>query len=145
MKKRGQLILNSLIGIILGGIAFVALPMIGHDCATGMICLKSAASKDIALIIDTICPYPYDIEIEYDYNLKGLIVDISQGSVKIYGKSSVTLEDGKIKEIRRDPTLKKYGFALISNSVEDLDIILNQPKTIIFKKEKGKVTITGTK
>lgn len=145
MRKRGQLILNSLIGIILGSIAFVALPLIGKACATGEICLKAAASKDIALIIDTLYSSPYDIEIQYDYNLKGLVVDISQGSVKIYGKSSVTLEGNEIKELRRDPTLKKYGFAPISNSVEDLNIILNQPKTIIFKKVNGEIIIIGTR
>jgi hypothetical protein len=145
MRKRGQLVFNSLVGIILGSIAFVMLPMIGKACATGEICLKAAASKDIALIIDSIYSYPYNIQIEYDYDLKGLIVDISQGSVKIYRKSSVTLEGNEIKEIRRDPTLKKYEFAPINNYVEDLNIVLDQPKTIIFKKEDGKLTIIGTK
>jgi hypothetical protein len=100
--------------------------------------LKTAATRDMALIIDAIYSSPYDIEIDYDYDLSKLIVDISQSSVKIYDASLVSVDNGIIQG--SDPNFAKYSFVPVDDNP---NIILDRPKRILFSKTDDGLNIIG--
>jgi hypothetical protein len=138
MKKRGQLVFITIIVIVVALLVGLLYPKIAKTLATGDMALKIAATRDIALIIDAIYSSPYDIEIDYDYDLSKLIVDISQSSVKIYDASLVSVDNGIIQG--SDPNFAKYSFVPVDDNP---NIILDRPKRILFSKTDGRLTIRG--
>ena len=131
MKKRGQLVIISLIDMVVAAIVFLSIIRISMDLSTGKTALKVAAAKDIALIIDTVYAYPYDVEFEYNVDLSKFIVEISENSVKVYDASRVKIgEDKKING--KDMFLAEYSFAPVN---EKPNFIFDNAKKIVFKKE----------
>src|SRR3989338_4356688 len=131
MKKRGNsmLVFIAMIGILIALFVLLVMPQIAKAYASGKLALKAAATKDIAIILDTMYSYPYDMALEYDVDLSDFIVEISQKTVKI-----------KMTSLSIDPSAEGYAFVPID---DDLDFTLSKPKKIIFKKENGKITVTG--
>ena len=137
MQKRGQLVFIALITIIMAAIVAFSYTCIAKSLATGKTALKVSAARDMALIIDTIYAYPYDVELEYDIDLSKFIVEISENNVKIYDASLVKLEEDKITG--RDPFFAQYSFSPVS---EEPNFIFDKPKKLVFKKENGKLLVT---
>lgn len=109
----------------------------GKKFAKKEISLKAASAKNIALMIDTIYAYPYDMEIEYDIDLSKFVVEISENSVKIHDSSLVNVDSNK-KLVGKDENFAQYGFVPIN---DDPTFIFDKPKDFIFKKIDGKLTI----
>jgi len=123
MRKRGHmLVIIALITTVIAIFVFLTFPNLAKDIKTGKIILKEASARDIALIIDTIYAYPYDMEVEYNVDLSDFVVQISQNTVKI-----------------RDA---EYSFVPVNDNP---DFALNRPKKIIFTKTDGKLTVIGIK
>ena len=138
MQKRGQLVFIALITIIVAAIVAFSYPYIAKSLATGKTTLKVSAARDMALIIDTVYAYPYDVEIEYDFDLSKFIVEISENNVKIYDASLIELgEEDEI--IGRDLFFAQYSFSPVG---EEPNFIFDRPKKLIFKKENGKLLVT---
>ena len=138
MKKRGQLVFIAIITLVVALLVGLLYPKIAKTLATGDMALKIAAARDIALIIDAIYAFPYDIEIEYYYDLSELIVDISQSSVKIYDASLVSVDNGIIQG--SDPNFAKYSFVPVDDNP---NLILDMPKRILFSKTDDGLNIIG--
>jgi hypothetical protein len=137
MSKRGQIVLIALITIVIAAIVGLTYPRIASAYATGAFSLKVSATEDIALIIDTIYAYPYDVEVEYEVDLSKFIIAVSDGKVKLYGSSFVSL-DSSNKIVGIDPIFSQYPF-LPGN--ENINFILDKPKKIKFIKNDGKLSI----
>jgi|TARA_B100001971_G_scaffold134278_1_gene124095 hypothetical protein len=142
MKKRGVesggLVLISIITLIVALVVGLLYPRIAKVYGTGEIVLKTTAARDIALIIDEMYVYPYDINVEFDYDLSNFIVEISQNSVKIYSRSFVTLEGDEIQG--NDPSSAEYSFTTTRGS--DLDLVFDKPRKLHFNKVDGELSIT---
>ena len=65
MQKRGEELIVIVVATVLVA-AFVGLSylFISNSLSTGKTALKIAASRDMALAIDTMYAYPYDMELE---------------------------------------------------------------------------------
>ena len=125
MTKRGSMLVPiSIISLIIIGIVGFGLPKIAENAASGKVALKTAAARDIALILDTIYAYPYDVEIEYDVDLNGFTVEICKKKVKI--------SEGGL-----DPTAAQYPFVPVGDNPK---FVSDNPEKILFKKEEGKIT-----
>ena len=141
MRKRGQLINIALITIVVAAIVGLSYPYIAKSLATGKTALKVAAARDIALILDTIYAYPYDIELEYDVDLSKFIVEISENSVKVYDASLVKISnDNKLSG--KDIIFAQYSFVPAN---EKPNFIFDKPKRLVFKKENGELEINPVK
>lgn len=131
MAKRGSMLgYIFIITLVVGLLVAVIYPKIAKDYASGKVALKTAAARDIALILDTIYASPYDVKIEYDYDLSDFTVEISEKKVKIYDPSYGAVDD---------PTVAQYPFVPVGSG---LDITLDQPKKIVFEKKNGILTVT---
>ena len=126
-KKRGaqNLVLLAIGSAILAVVFFVAIPAIAKACSSGKIALKIVAARDIALLLDAMYAYPYDMEIDYGINLKDLRINIAQNSVKT-----------ELTSFEFDPTSASYPFVALNDNP---DYTLHNPEKIIFKKENGKI------
>ncbi|MFH0868510.1 MAG: hypothetical protein V1831_04305 [Candidatus Woesearchaeota archaeon] len=133
MKKRGALNWMVIALIVLVVALFVAfsIPKIAQSLGTGKIALKTAAARDIAFVIDSIYAYPYDVTLNYDYNLGDFIVLISDNQVVIY--------ESKYTSPENDPIPARYSFAPVKESPS---FVLTKPKQIVFQKNGDKLTIT---
>ena len=119
-----MLVFISIITLVIGIFVGIMYPQIAKNYAK--LPLKTAASRDIALILDTMYAYPYDVEIEYDYDLSDFTILIFEKKVKI-------------SEGGTDPAPAEYPFVPIG----DVEVItLTNPEKIIFKKENGVLTTT---
>ncbi|MEK6949653.1 MAG: hypothetical protein AABX34_05495 [Nanoarchaeota archaeon] len=128
-KGGGMLIFLAIVSILAALFVFIAMPMIAKAYASGKIALKAAAARDIALLLDAMYAHPYDVKVEYDIDLSDFKVEISNKEVKIQALS-----------VSVDPTTEKYPFVPIN---DDPNIVLNQPKKIIFEKKNGKLSAIG--
>jgi|TARA_Y100000310_G_scaffold332396_1_gene407897 hypothetical protein len=125
MTKRGSMLVPiSIISLIIIVIVGFGLPNIAKVYASGKVALKTAAARDIALILGTIYAYPYDVEIEYDIDLSDFTVEICKKTVKIS-------EEGL------DLTARQYPFVPVD---DDPKFVLDGAEKIFFKKEEGKIT-----
>ena len=132
MAKRGSmLVFISIITLLIALFVGVVYPMIAKAYASGEVALKVAAARDIALILDTVYASPYDIELNYDFDLSKFVVKISADKVEI--------DDPSFGAPESDPTLASYSFVPVDDKP---NFILNNPKKIVFKKEKGVLTVT---
>jgi len=136
MKKRGQLVIITLVLVIIGLVIGILIPKITKDRATGIIAFKTASARDLAITTNKICSSPYDLEIEYEANLDKFIVEFSNNNVKIHDTSFVQVVDNKIEGT--DPKSIQYPFVCD----DDIDFILEKPKLIVFNKKDDKITIT---
>ena len=136
MKKRGNLILAAIISLLLAAIA-ITLPFVAEAQNTGKISFKIASVKNIALILNSVCSYDFELEINYEINLNNYILEISESSVKIYDKSFVSLNNDIIQG--RDPNFAAYYYTCD----KDIDSKLDGPKIVTFKKTKEKIIITS--
>ena len=105
--------------------------------ATGKIALKTASAKDIALIIDAIYASPYNLELEYNYDLTDFVVEISNNRVRLYGTSFVRVNNGIVQG--DDPFFAQYSFVTINDNPE---FLFDKPNRLKFTKTNGKLTIT---
>src|SRR3989338_10062074 len=98
MKKRGgsTLVLIAIVTLLIALFVLVVYPMIAKAYASGKMALKVSAARDIALILDTMYAYPYDMEIEYNF-------DLSDFTIKITG-TKVEIRDASFGFIGNDPT-----------------------------------------
>lgn len=128
-KGGGMLIFLAIVSILTALFVFVAMPMIAKAYASGKIALKAAAARDIALLLDSTYSSPFDIKAEYDIDLSDFRVAISNKEVSIESPS-----------LSADPSAEKYPFVPIN---DDPNIILNNPKKIIFEKKNGVLSAIG--
>jgi len=133
-KRRGSmLVFLAIIGIVISVFIIIVFPSIAKSYASGKFALKVAAVRDIALTLDTIYAYPYDLELIYDVDLSDFRVRITQNAVHL-----------DLIELSLDPTTAKYSFT--QTNKDELDFIipieLEMPKKINFKKTDGKVSVT---
>ena len=132
MKKGGSmLVFIAIITLIAALIVGMAYYWIATNYASGDVALKTAAAKDIALILDTMYAYTYNLEIEYNIDLSKFKVEISNSYINVYDKS--------YNIPNTDPTLARYSFVPVKNSPS---IFLDAPQKITFKKENGILTAT---
>ena len=145
MQKRGQLVIIALITLLVAAFVVFSYIQIARSLSTGKTALKVSAARDIALIIDTLYAYPYEVELEYDVDLSLFIVEISENSVKIYDSSFVKMESDN-KVTGRDILFAQYNFApTAGEEFEELNFIFDKPKKLIFKKINGKIKIEHIK
>lgn len=128
MNKRGQMVIIAIIIVVIAVFVGITYPKIAKSLGTGKVALKTAAARDIAFVIDSIYSYPYDVELEYDYDLSDFTVKISDNKVEIY---EGTLEG--------DLTSAAYSFVPVKDNPE---FTLDKPKKIVFKKTGDKLEIT---
>ena len=121
--------LIAIVTLLIALFVLVVYPMIAKAYASGKMALKVSAARDIALILDTMYAYPYDMEIEYNF-------DLSDFTIKITG-TKVEIRDASFGFIGNDPTTAVYSFSPINDNV---DIELTRPQKIVFKKENGHIT-----
>lgn len=130
MKKRGSmLVFITIITLLIALFVLIVYPMIAKSYASGKMALKVSAARDIALILDTMYAYPYDTEIEYNFDLRDF-------TVKITG-TKVEIRDASFGFIGDDPTTAIYSFVPANDNV---NIELTRPQKIVFKKENGHIT-----
>lgn len=129
MAKRGLLMAVALVGAIIL-LLVLTVPLLAEKIASRKLELKAAASRDIALLLDTIYACPYDIELEYDFDLTGFTVEVSDNKVKIYDASYSAPEN--------DPFLAQYSFVPVNGNP---DFTLGNPKKLFFRKTGGILTL----
>ena len=131
-KKKGSTIVTiTIIVTLIGLYVFVALPMIAGDCISGKTALKAAAARDIALILDSMYAYPYDVTVEYNIDLRDFNVLISNKKVKV-NSASISVDASSPAEYSFVPTDDDPNLPL-----------LVKPSKIILKKENGKLSATA--
>ena len=124
MAKRGSIIVEAIIFLALSVMIIFAIPSIGQAYGKSDIYKKEIAAKEIALIIDTLYAYPYDTVINYDKDLTGFKVEISDSIVIIYSSS--------FGSFNLDPTYRKYE--IISTGSNKIKAKLENPNKIKFEK-----------
>lgn len=141
MEKKGDATLT----LIALGIAIVAIIVVSmflyvaKSIASGKAAAKTTFARDIALTIDALYSYPYDVEVKYEADLSQFIVSISGNTVKIYDSSYVSLDSNNNLK-GNDPMFAQYSFASINEKPE---FIFNKPKMLVFKKIDSRLTITA--
>lgn len=131
MAKRGSmLVFISIITLLIALFVGVVYPMVAKAYSSGEVALKVAATRDIALILDTIYSSPYDIKLNYDFDLSKFVVKIYDNKVEIYDSSF---------GLGKDPTAAQYPFVPVGSG---LDITLDSPTKIVFEKKNGVLTVT---
>lgn len=132
MPKRGQLVLKAVIDLIISAAIIFAFPYIGQSFGSGDVYKKEIVAKEIALIIDSLYAYPYDIVVYYEQDLTGFIIEISNDEVIVYSITSNGYDS--------DLTYKKYKFFQTGDNV--IKAKLESPKRIKFEKQTNQLTIT---
>ena len=126
MAKRGQIVFKALIVLLISAIIIILYPIMGQTHANREISKNTIAAREIALIIDTLYSYPYDVVVYLDKDLSGLTVDFSDENIKIY--------DTKLGK-KFDPALAEYRFFTTGFNV--IETKLESPKRIKFEKTKN--------
>lgn len=138
MKKKSSLyILIGLITLFLVISVIIIFPLIARNLG-GKFALKTAAARDIALTLDTIYAYSYDIELEYDFDLSDFVVEISENIVKIHEQKHVVVIGNNLEG--SDPVPGKYNFVPVNDKP---NFVLDKPKKLVFKKENDILTVIG--
>ena len=129
MKKKGNmLVFLAIISVLVAIFVFIAMPKIAESYASGKIALKIVAARDIALTLNTIYAYPYDVKMDYDVDLSDFTVKIADKEVQV-----------SFASLSIDPKPAEYPFVPVG---ENPNFILNKPKKIAFGKKEGKLTVT---
>lgn len=136
MEKKGNLLTIGLIMAVVGILVALMLPKAVQDSATGKIQLKAAYARDLALTLNVICSYSYDIDVEYGINLENFILSVSDRKVAIYDKYYVNLQSNKV--MGKDPTVASYPFSCKNTP----DTVIDSPKKIKIAKKDGNLGIT---
>ena len=131
MAKRGNIAFKFLMILSISAAILVLYPKLAETYVKGEVTRKAVAAREIALIIDTIYAYPYDITIDYDIELSGFTLEISDQVVTAY--------DSRLGKIL-DPSLARYRFFTTDNN--NLQFKLESPKKIRFEKIKNKVEVS---
>ena len=126
MSKKGQQYITlAIIGFFVAAFLIIAYPKIAEAAASGKLAKKAAVARDIALILDTMYAYPYDMEVGYDVDLKDFGVRVEGSMVYV-----------NLIEFSLDPTSASYSFVPANDNprfkAEGTD-------KIIFKKVDGKI------
>ncbi|MBI2134977.1 hypothetical protein HYU09_03225 [Candidatus Woesearchaeota archaeon] len=136
MKKRGDLITISVIIVILAVVVALMLPKVAKDKATGVVALKTASARDIALNLNVMCSSPYDMKERLIIGLEGFILEISDNRVNVYDRDYVRLDGSKISG--KDPTIASYPFSCQSR----INFVVDSPKILVIEKKEGIFSIT---
>lgn len=128
---KGSLIVRAIIFLVVSLVIMSSLIYIGRAFGSGEVYKKTIAAKEIALTIDTLYAYPYDMVVYYEKDLTGLIVEISDNKVAIY--------NAEFDRKNLDPTFKEYYF--IPTNANKISAKLENPKRIKFEKSKDLLTI----
>ena len=129
MKRKGNmLVFLAIISVLVAIFVFIAMPKIAESYASGKIALKIVAARDIALTLNTIYAYPYDVKMDYDVDLSDFTVKIADKEVQV-----------SLASLSIDPKPAEYPFVPVG---ENPNFILNKPKKIAFGKKEGKLTVT---
>lgn len=129
MQKRGQLVLKAIIVLLVAGILIVTFPKIGKSFGTFEAYKKAIASREIALILDTLYAYPYDSVIYYNEKLEGLTIEVSENKVKVFSSG-----------YKADPTRAEYNY--LPTGTKKINAVLENPKRIRFEKKGDTLTLT---
>jgi len=132
------LVFVAIITLVIAVIIGLSYPIIAKAYATGEVSLKVASARDIALLIDTICAYPYDMKVQYELDLSKFILEFYDNKVKIYSASYVSLGQNN-NVIGRDPTYAEYSFVPCNNNLKS---VLKNPEKLVFSKKGGELSIS---
>lgn len=130
MAKRGRLEYKALIILIISAVVFIFFLYIGQSYANSDVYKKGIASREIALIIDSMYAYPYDSTIYYERDLAGFTLEIADGKVIVYNKGF---------NKKNDPTLAEYAFFV--TGVNNANIKLEDSKKIKIQKNMNNLII----
>ncbi|MFC2016631.1 hypothetical protein ACFLUF_02835 [Chloroflexota bacterium] len=132
MTKRGMSMLGYIliVTLVLGLLFSIVYPKLAKEYNSGIVALKAAAAKDIALTLETMYASPYDAKLQYDFDLSYFTVEISEKKVKIYDSSL---------GMAKDPTAAEYPFVPIGSGITKT---LYKPEKIVFEKKEGILTVT---
>lgn len=129
---KGSLIVRAIIFIVMSLVILVSLIYIGKSYGSGDVYKKEIAAKEIALILDTLYAYPYDIVVNYNKDLTGLIVEISDNKVIVYS--------AEFSRRNLDLAFKEYEF--VPTTMNKIQAKLESPKRIKFEKSKDSMIVT---
>ncbi len=135
MIKRGQLVLKALIVLVISAAIIILYPYIGAQFGSRDVYKREIAAREIALIIDTLYAYPYDVTISYEKDLTGLSLEISDNKIKIYG--------ARFNNYLLDPSNRKYDF--IPTGAIKTKLKLENPEKIKFEKLNGELSVNEIK
>lgn len=130
MAKRGQLVIKALIILIVSAILIILYPSVGETFGKRDVYKKVVTAREIALIIDALYSYPYDVAVSYEKDLTGLIVEISGENIFVY--------DSRFSR-NLDPTLAAYRF--YPTGPNKIDAKLENAKNLKFEKIKNELII----
>jgi len=140
MQKRGQegpnLILITIASLVMAALVVFVFPTEAKAIISGQESTKTVASREIALILNTICSYPQDIEIEYDLKLNDIVIEIKDDKVTAHNKAFVSIAPNKDVS-GKDPQSKEHSFVCPIK----LTFSLDEPKKILFKKKDNNIEV----
>lgn len=128
---KASLIVRAIIFLVVSLVIMSSLIYIGRAFGSGEVYKKAIAAKEIALTIDTLYIYPYDMAVYYEKDLTGLIVEISDNKVTVYNAG--------FNSKNFDPTFKEYYF--VPATANKISAKLENLKRIKFEKSKDLLTI----
>lgn len=128
---KGSLVVRAIIFLVVSLVIMSSLIYIGKSYGSGEAYKKVIAAKEIALTIDTLYAYPYDMVVYYEKDLTGLIVEIFDNRVSVY--------NAEFNRKNFDPTFREYNFVPIT--ANKISAKLENPKRIKFEKSKDLLII----
>lgn len=131
MGKRGNLAFKFLMILTISAILLILYPKVAESFAKGELAKKTIAAREIALLLDTMYSYPYTMTIDYDINLMGFTLEISDQTVAVY--------DTKLGKTI-DPSLANYRF--FTTRGDNPKFTIENSKKIRFKKINDKIEVS---
>jgi len=128
---KGSLVVRAIIFIVMSLVILASLIYIGKSYGSGEIYKKEIAAKEIALLINTLYAYPYDMVVNYDKDLTGFIIDISDNKVVVY--------NAEFNRKDLDSTFREYEF--VPTTFNKIKVKLESPKRIKFEKSKDLLSV----
>ena len=131
MKKRGSIVANAMIVIIISALIVASFYNIGEAYGTEEVFYKFAVAKDLAIHLDLIYSLPGDIEYIYPNDVSKYDVELKDNKVSVFDHNSNKL----------DPTIGVYEFVGISS--DKPEFMAQGQKFVKISKSKNKISITG--
>ena len=128
----------ALIGVILvliGVISSFFIVKVMLEYSGREVALKEALARETALVINTLCASPYDVEFTYQLDLKGKILEITDQTVIVQNIAAQLLSNILKKS---DVTYGDHQFncnIAVSGKISD-------KKGIVFRKEKNQISVS---
>jgi len=131
MKKRGQLVYESLLVIIASVIIISAFIQAGKSYGSQTAFYKLAVARDLALTIDLVYALPGNMQYVYPNDISGYDLDIIGNTIRIY--------DRKLGS--QDTTPASHHFAGLVTDI--INVQIKGGKFVRIEKTDNKLIITG--